>query len=50
MVAEEVEVEEAVEEEREVRMITVFGKVVELARIVRTEDGVSGPVRKMEWS
>lgn len=50
LVSEEVEVEEAVEEEREVRMTTVFAKAADLARIVDMEDGAADTVRRMEFS
>lgn len=50
MVSEAVEVEEVIEEEREVRMTTVFGKSVGLARIEEIEDGSAGTMRRMELS
>lgn len=50
VVSEEMEVEEAVEEEREVRMTTGFSKAADLARTVDIEDGAADAVRRMELS
>lgn len=50
MVSEALEVEEVIEEEREVRMAAVVRELVGLARIVEIEDGAADTTRRMELS